>query len=154
MFRTIWPFLFVAQTRIKITKCNNFLLSNPYFMIIPYYKHWKKWNCQKSLVVPFSFPWPLNWRQTNKRLLAHFISFRGYRTDWVSTTVAVEAYGSKATLEENLKSSRCNRKDQNNSAGFTRGTIQFVMWNHGVSAAQWETAPGDCTGFSMWIARS
>ena len=36
-------------------------------------------------------------RQTNKRpLLADFISFRGYRTDWVSTTLAVRAYRSKA----------------------------------------------------------
>lgn len=51
------------------------------------------------------------------------------------------AYGSKATVEENLRGRRCNRKDQNNSAGLTRGTIQFVMWNHGVSAAQWERSP-------------
>lgn len=109
-------------------------------------KHWKKWKRQKSLVVPFSFlrppPHP-SWRQTNSPLLAHFISFRGYRTDWVSTVVAIEAYGSKATVEENLRGSRCNRKDQNNSAGLTRGTIQFVMWNHGVSVAQWERVPGE-----------
>lgn len=47
-----------TQTRIKTTKCNNFPLSNPYFMIIPHSKTLEKWNCQKSLVVPFSFPWP------------------------------------------------------------------------------------------------
>ena len=40
---------------------------------------------------------PTSSRPTNKRpLLADFISFRGYRTDWVSTTLAVWAYRSKA----------------------------------------------------------
>lgn len=89
------------------------------------------------------FSVPPFWRQTNSPLLAHFISFRGYGTDWVSTVVAIEAYGSKATVEENLRGRRCNRKDQNNSAGLTRGTIQFVMWNHGLSVAQWERVPGE-----------
>lgn len=89
------------------------------------------------------FSVPPSWRQTNSPLLAHFISFRGYGTDWVSTVVAIEAYGSKATVEENLRGRRCNRKDQNNSAGLTRGTIQFVMWNHGLSVAQWERVPGE-----------
>lgn len=57
--------------------------------------------------------------------------------------MAVEAYGSKATVEKNLRGRRCNRKNKNNSAGLTRGTIQFVMWNHGLSAAQWQRVLGD-----------
>lgn len=105
-------------------------------------KHWKNGHLKRVLLFHFLFCAP-SWRQTNSPLLAHFISFRGYRTDWVSTVVAIEAYGSKATVEENLRGRRCNRKDQNNSAGLTRGTIQFVMWNHGLSVAQWERVPGE-----------
>lgn len=119
-------------------------------MIIPQSKTLEKVKLSKVLLFHFPSFGPL--LETNKPLLAHFISFRGYRTDWVSTTLAVMAYGSKATVEENLRGRRCNRKDQNNSAGLTPGTIQFVMRNHEESATQWETSPE--TRHRSWCVNS
>lgn len=135
-------FFFTTKIRIKATKCNSFPPIQSILHDYPSIQNiGKNGTLERVLLFHFLSFGPL--LETNKPLLGHFISFRGYRTDWVSTTVAVEAYGSKGTVEKNLRGRRCNRKNKNNSAGLTRGTIQFVMWNHGLSAAQWQRVLGD-----------